>query len=293
MIPTIYRGAIKRQGTLAICLVLFAPAQASASFRSVGIVWLCMLSFCALFLLLFTLRLRHRAQQSRLRLAERERTIRELNDNLLQNLGGLILRFQTAAERISPSDPARQLLEDALRQSDQVLEEGRTRLLGLGLSGSEPSPLPQAFAAVGLELKQEHPAGFRVVVNGDPRELRPTVRDEIYRIGREAIANSFQHAKAKQCEMEISYAAKELRIGLRDDGCGVDATVLEDGPQLGNWGMPGMHERARKIGAHLEIWSRPGLGTEVELRVPASVAYREGNGISPWQRLRRMTVGRG
>jgi signal transduction histidine kinase len=293
MIPGGCRGVIRRQGTLITCLVLFDPAQASVSSRSAELIWLCMLSFCALFLLLFTLRLRRRAHQSRLRLAERERIIRELNDTLLQNLGGLILRFQTAAERISPSDPARQLLEDALRQSDQVLEEGRTRVLGLGLSGPESSPLPQAFAAVGLELKQEHPADFRVVVNGDPRELRPTVRDEIYRIGREAIANSFQHAKAKQCEMEISYAHKELRIGLRDDGCGVDATVLEDGRQLSNWGMPGMHERARKIGAHLEIWSRPGLGTEVELRVPASVAYREDNDLSTWQRLRRMTVGRG
>jgi signal transduction histidine kinase len=290
MISRIYGGVIS--GPLP-ALALTTPAF----IQTVWFMLLCVLALDALLLLLFALRLRYVTKQVRLRLAERaaerERIARELNDTLLQNVGGLILRFQTATERIPRSDPTRQMLEEALRQSDQVLEEGRERVLGLGLGSAEPSQLPQAFAAVGLELRQEHPADFRVVVNGDPRELHPSVRDEAYRIGREAIANSFQHAKAKRCEMEISYDPSGLRIGFRDDGCGVDATTLEEGGQSGHWGLPGMHERARKIGAHLEIWSRSGLGTEVELRVPASIAYRDGDHVSPWEWLRRLATGGG
>ena len=127
--------------------------------------------------LLFALRLRQltRQLQARLaeRLAERERIARELHDTLLQSVGGLILRFQTAAERIPQNDPTRQMLEEALKQSDKVLAEGRERLLGLRISSADANELPQAFAAVGLELRQEHPADFCVVVNGDPRELHP------------------------------------------------------------------------------------------------------------------------
>ena len=52
-----------------------------------------------------------------------------------------------------------------------------------------------------------------------------------------------------------------------------------------------MYERARKIGAHLEVWSRRGVGTEVEVRVPASIAYRPDSNISRWQWLRRLATG--
>jgi hypothetical protein len=71
---------------------------------------------------------------------------------------------------------------------------------------------------VGLELRQDHPADFGVVVNGDPRELHPIVRDELYRLGREAIANCFQHANAERCETEINYDRTEPRIGAETIG---------------------------------------------------------------------------
>jgi len=144
-----------------------------------------------------------------------------------------------------------------------------------------------------MELKQEHPADFSVVVNGEPRELHPIVRDEVYRIGREAIANSFQHANPVRCETEINYDRTQLRISFRDDGRGVDAAVLESERRSGTWGLPGMQERARKIGARLEVWSRAGVGTEVELRVPGTIAYSSGTNLSRWQWLRRLATGDG
>src|ERR1700721_1654239 len=70
------------------------------------------------------------------------------------------------------------------------------------------------------------------------------------------------------------------------------ASVLESEPRSGSWGLPGMQERARKIGARLEVWSRAGVGTEVELRVPASIAY-SGTNLSRWQWLRRLSTGDG
>jgi signal transduction histidine kinase len=266
-------------------------------FQTAWFFLLCVLAAGGLLGLLFTLRLRQltRQLQARLaeRMAERERIARELHDTLLQSMGGLILRFQTAAERIPQDDPTRQMLEEALKQSDKVLAEGRELLLGLGSSSAEANDLPEAFAAVGQELRQEHPGDFRVVVNGDPRELHPVVRDEVYRIGREAIANCFQHAHAERCETEINYDPSQLRVAIRDDGRGVEETILEVAHGSGGWGMPGMFERASKIGARVEVWSRHGVGTEIEVRVPAVIAYRSTANASRWQWLRRLASGGG
>jgi len=60
---------------------------------------------------------------------------------------------------------------------------------------------------------------------------------------------------------------------VRDDGIGVDPEVLSREGRAGHWGLRGMRERAKRIGGHLEVWSEHGAGTEVELTVPASVAY--------------------
>ena len=53
-----------------------------------------------------------------------------------------------------------------------------------------------------------------------------------------------------------------------------DSAVLRD-VRPGHFGLPGMRERAKELHARLGIWSKPGAGTEVEIRVPAAIAYRE------------------
>ena len=115
-------------------------------------------------------------------------------------------------------------------------------------------------------------ATFRVSVEGRPRELHPILRDDIYRIAREALRNAFSHAQASKIEVEITYSERLLWLRIRDDGKGVDPKLLGAGRD-GHWGLLGMRERAEEIGAQLEIWSEIGAGTEVELRIPGSIAY--------------------
>jgi signal transduction histidine kinase len=98
------------------------------------------------------------------------------------------------------------------------------------------------------------------------------IRDEVYSIGREAIVNAFRHARAATIEVELQHSASQLRVLVRDDGCGIDHQVLEAGRE-GHWGLSGMRERARRIGATLKVSSRHGAGTEVELRVPGDIAF--------------------
>jgi signal transduction histidine kinase len=86
--------------------------------------------------------------------------------------------------------------------------------------------------------------------------------------------NAFRHSGAATIEVEIEYAARQLRIVVRDDGRGIDSDVLQSGRE-GHWGLSGMRERAETIGARLQVWSRAGSGTEVELAVPSETAFAD------------------
>ena len=85
--------------------------------------------------------------------------------------------------------------------------------------------------------------------------------------------NAFRHAQARQIEVEFRYEERQLRLRVRDDGKRVDPKLLNEEGRPGHWGLHGMHERAELVGAHLDVWSELNSGTEVELRVPASLAY--------------------
>ena len=89
----------------------------------------------------------------------------------------------------------------------------------------------------------------------------------------EALRNAFHHARAGRIEVEIRYDARQFRVRVRDDGIGIDTSMIGQEGRSGHWGLKGMRERAESIGGQLEIWSERGAGTELELTIPALVAY--------------------
>jgi signal transduction histidine kinase len=210
------------------------------------------------------------------RLAERTRIARELHDTLLQSFQGLMLHFQ-AVDDMLPRGQAKDALEKALDRADRAIVEGRDAIQNLRSSTTVTNELAQALATLGEELGCAGAGGgtsptLRVSVEGTPRELHPILRDDIYRIAREALLNALRHAHANKIEADITYGERLLRLRIRDDGKGIDQKLLDTGRD-GHWGLPGMRERAEQIGARLDIWSELGAGTEVDLRIPGSVAY--------------------
>lgn len=103
--------------------------------------------------------------------------------------------------------------------------------------------------------------------------MDPIIQDEAYRIARELLRNAFRHAQASQIEADIRYDDRLLRVLIRDDGKGIEPEVVKAGGRAGHWGLLGMREPAKRIGARLEFWSEVGVGTEGELSIPASIAY--------------------
>ena len=205
------------------------------------------------------------------RVSERARLARDLHDTLLQSFHGLMLRFQ-AVNKLLPEGKAKEQLEKTLERADQAIAEGRGAVYDLRSSTTETNELSEALNAVGSELSKDDAAEFSLAVEGEARDLHPIIRDELYRIGREALSNAFKHAHARHVEAEIEYGERVFRLRIRDDGEGIPAEILDEG-RPGHYGLPGLRERARQAGADLTIWSRANSGTEIDLSLAGSIAY--------------------
>jgi signal transduction histidine kinase/ligand-binding sensor domain-containing protein len=228
---------------------------------------------------LYLLRLKQATSNVRQRLLaqmeERERIARELHDTLLQGFQGITLRMQGVSKNMSAQDPLRKMMEEILDRGDEVMREARHRVRNLRRRTTDENELPNRLTKHGKELSRDHAVRFTLAIVGTPKILQSTVQDEAYQIVAQALTNAFQHASASIIEVEVTYDSSVLRIRVRDDGIGIDNKVRVKG-QPGHWGLAGMRERAQALRAELNIWSREAAGTEVELVIPASIAYPRG-----------------
>ncbi|MFC4311733.1 two-component regulator propeller domain-containing protein [Steroidobacter flavus] len=222
------------------------------------------------------------------RVSERTRIARELHDSLLQSFQGLIFRLQAVHALLPDRTPeAAALLEKSLDHGDRAIAEARSAVHDLRSNAPVASDLSDALTALGQELCDDGLGShsFRVVVEGAARPIAPLVRDEVYRIAREALRNAAQHSQARHIEAELHYGENAFVLRLRDDGVGIDANVVHEAQRAGHWGLQGMRERAEALGARLDVWSELNAGTEIELSIPAPIAYPRAGTHRSWFRL--------
>ena len=225
---------------------------------------------------IFRVRMERMARQLKLRVeervAERSRIAQELHDTLLQDFLSISMQLHVANDQLADDSPAKPVVTRVLGLMGRVIEEARNTVQGLRSSNWGSQDLEQALSRVPKELAVTQRARFRVIVEGTPRPLRPVIGDDIYLIGREAIANAFCHAGANDIECELSYDSNYVRLLVRDNGRGIDGDSLRSGHE-GQSGLSAMRDRTDKIGAKLKVLSRSAAGTEIELSVPSEAAY--------------------
>jgi signal transduction histidine kinase len=207
------------------------------------------------------------------RLAERTLVAQELYDTLLQGFLSASMQLHLTVDELPEGSPERRRVEHVLGTMGQVVEEGRHVLRGLRCWGDDADHLRELLSRVGEELAADDGVEFRVRVEGTARAVHPVIREEVHRVGREALLNAFRHAQARGVQVEIAYSSRALRLLVRDDGCGIDSTVLESRRE-GTSGLATMRERAERIGGRFRVRTRAGAGTEVELSVPGAIAFR-------------------
>jgi len=209
---------------------------------------------------------RHRAI-----LYERERIARDLHDTLLQGIQGLVLHIQSAVDDLPADMPCKSSLEKSLDRAEQMLGEGRSRLTGLRGFAHGDASAADLLRRSGDELAQAYSVGFSANVTGETVQLPDHMREEIVRIGREALLNAFRHASASVVRLDIVQSPERLEVEVTDNGRGLPASAAigaEAPVRPGHWGLIGMRERAILIAARLSITSEKDRGTRVRLVVP-------------------------
>ena len=207
------------------------------------------------------------------RLNERTRLTRELHDTFLQTIQGSKL---VADDALDPSaDPIRmrRAMEKLSLWLGQAAQEGRAALNSLRATTTHTNDLADALRRVTEDGLMPKSMAVTFSVVGDAREMHPIVRDEIYRVGYEAIHNACAHSGASQLEVELRYA-HDLALRVTDNGTGVDPAIADRGKD-GHFGLQGMRERAARIGGKLTLGSSSNTGTEIKLIVPGGIVFRK------------------
>lgn len=218
-------------------------------------------------LALFRQRVRRLTRQLNLRfeerLAERTRIAQEIHDTFLQDVLSVSMQLHVVVDGLPEDSPARPRLEHIQRLMGRVIEEGRNTLKGLRSEG-EPAPEPaEAFSRLARDLGLPERVDFRVTVEGRSRPLHPFIGEELYRICREALARAFGIPEGGGVEVVLEYGRRQLRLRLRSsDPRGPGQGVLDE-----------LRGRAERIGGRLKVRGFGAAGAEVELSLPADVAY--------------------
>jgi signal transduction histidine kinase len=216
---------------------------------------------------------------------ERTRIAHDLHDGPVQQLAVLNYDVYRARKRISEllgRVVGNGLMED-LQQADAVLEgveKGlgeETRVLRHLMSALRPPVLDNRGLAEALNehaqrFEQEHGVAVDIGLGLEDR-LSPELETILYRIMQESLNNVAKHARAGRVQVTVDQVDDAtVRMRVRDDGVGFDASNRDQLLREGHFGLAGMRERASLVGGSLEVGSIPGHGTTVEARLPRQLS---------------------
>ena len=196
---------------------------------------------------------------------ERNRLARELHDTLAHTLSGLSVQLETAKAywEVDPAT-AQRLLEQSLAATRAGLQETRRALKALRSSPLEDLGLRLAVRQLAESAAERANLHLDLELPTSLPALSDAQEQCIYRVTQEAVANVVHHANARTLTVHLAREDHGIRLTVRDDGQGFDPHNLET---TGHYGLKGMHERAALSGGALSVESRPGAGTEVQLRI--------------------------
>jgi hypothetical protein len=205
---------------------------------------------------------------------ERTRVARDLQDTLLQTIEASKM---VADDALDPSASPVRMRQALGRLSDwlgQATEEGQAALNSLPTAGYEGNDLATSFRRVAEEFLVNRSVEFALSVTGDSMEMRPLVRDEVYRVGYEAISNACKRSGVSRLRVALIYG-RDFCLQVSDNGHAGHQLVVEESKD-GQLGLHRIRKRAEQLGGRLSLISSANSGTELTLIVPGRIIFRRG-----------------
>src|SRR5437016_8698115 len=198
-------------------------------------------------------------------MAERNRMARDIHDTLAQGFTGVIVQLEAVEEAMSKDQAVKASghLNQAGELARASLREARRSVQALRPQVLEEKPLSEALKDLIDKMTGGTTVRAEFTLRGHPRELSAEWEANILRIGQEVLTNVLRHARASEFKVLLVFDSSEIRLDLRDNGCGFDPQRKHEG-----FGLQGMRERAEGMGGRLTIQSAPGKGTAISIVLP-------------------------
>jgi ligand-binding sensor domain-containing protein/signal transduction histidine kinase len=226
---------------------------------------MCLGAIAALGMVAYRLRIRGIERRFDAVLAERTRIAREIHDTLMQGVTGISLQLEASSRQLLASpQQAKERIDSALEKLDATLAEARECILELREPRKRSADLVKALREVFAQTTEGLPLALQFEVKGNERPLPAAKSAELLRIVRETVTNTAVHSDARKLEVSLAFEPDRVLFVARDDGKGFEPERVNGG----HFGILGMRERARAMGAELELRSEPGSGTIVSLSIP-------------------------
>ncbi|HYK89877.1 MAG TPA: two-component regulator propeller domain-containing protein [Acidobacteriota bacterium] len=197
---------------------------------------------------------------------ERNRIAREIHDTMAQGFAGISVQLEAGKQMLFNSPRlAEEHLDEANNLARGCLQEVRRYVWNLRHRDQGKGELAARLSELAKTIGAE--TSFQFKTTGTPRRLSEPTENILLRIGQEAIVNAVKHARAGRIEVELLFERRHVKLRIQDDGCGFDPD-REEVRDDGHFGMLGMRERATQLGGCLTVNTAPGLGTDIEVKVP-------------------------
>ncbi|HET9087026.1 MAG TPA: two-component regulator propeller domain-containing protein [Acidobacteriaceae bacterium] len=232
--------------------------------------------YCALCIMLglliyefYHLRMKRVSLQFHATLAERNRIAREIHDTLAQGFVGISLQLEVAKRVLGDTNQVlKECLDQALSLTNSSLSEARRSIWDLRSQAYGNQDFPARLAAVVDQARKRSTAKISLKVTGAYRAIPDNVAEEMLKIAQEATINAVRHANANHIHIQLAYEESRLLLTVSDDGHGFLVSRAKSSGLAGHFGMIGMKERAKLVGAALKIESNESSGTTVILSIP-------------------------
>ncbi|HSZ41515.1 MAG TPA: GAF domain-containing protein [Trebonia sp.] len=206
--------------------------------------------------------------------AERDRLLGEVHDSLARRLASIRIHLDSAEGQLARvADGTRGELAQVARrlrtagaEATDAIAEARLTLLGLAQSPLNGQTLDTALRSEAAWAESIGGLEVRFVTAGTPAAMDDDLSHEVFRVAREALTSIVRHAGARSVRLGLLYEQAFVTLLVQDDGAGFDPTAADEQGELR--GLRASSERARSLGATVQVDSLAGWGTRIRARFP-------------------------